>query len=633
MCGIAGLAAIEEGARLDGAELRRMTEAIRHRGPDDDGFFESPDVALGMRRLSIIDLAGGAQPMQNEAGTVQLVYNGEVYNYRELRAELRSRHRFASCDAEVLVHAYEDDPEGFLSSLRGMFALALWDEDRAQLTLAVDRLGIKPLYFAAVGGRLIFASELASLLCADGVPSDLDWEALGQYFALGYIPPPRTIFRNVSKLAPGTVVRWTRAGGLRRDRYWDPADVRTGARFEPAALHRRLRQTLSEAVSSHLVSDVPLGAFLSGGIDSSTVVALMSEASEERVKTFSIGFGDPEHDELHLARLVAERFRTDHHEFVVEPDAVEGLPKLVSHFGEPFADSSALPTYHVSRLAREHVKAAPSGDGGDELFMGYTTFLGLELARYAQALPAPVRGLMGRAPRSVRGVSGSMSDRLTRALKVVRDTTLAPKEAYLSKITLVGQPDLERALSSEVLAQLRPTSAYEPVEAALAGTSNGGHTLDPFVHAGLKISLTGDMLMKVDRMCMANSLEVRVPLLDHVPAELALSTTVSQRFPRWRQKGLLQDVMRDTLPRQILEQRKHGFTVPTSRWFRGDLWGYVREVLLSPEARERGFPRSRRNRTADREASGRTAQPHCDTVVAARVRALVPRVSRLTCAS
>ena len=592
MCGVAGIVRLEEGVTIDPAEVRRMTEALHHRGPDDDGYLVSDAACLGMRRLSIIDLAGGKQPMRNEDGTVQLVYNGEIYNYRELRAGLLANHRFATAsDAEVIVHAYEDDPEGFVPELRGMFAFALWDELRSRLTLAVDALGIKPLYYAVAGGRLAFASELGALLKAEGISRDFDSDALGQYFTLGYIPAPRTIFAAVRKLPSAGLLRWTPESGVETSTHWDPQSIGERPRANAGDLRGRLRGVLLDAVRSHLVSDVPIGAFLSGGIDSSTVVALMSEAMDEPVKTFSIGFGDPDHDELDLARAVAKRFRTDHHEFVVEPDAVEVLPKLVAHFGEPFADSSALPTYHVSRLAREHVKVALSGDGGDELFVGYTTYLGLEAARYAQKLPAPVRSLAARAPVRVPPLTGRSADRVSRLLKVARDTSRPPREAYLSKITILGGEDLGRVLDGDLLARVGAARPYEPVERALRSSSRNGdsHPLDPFLTASLQVSLPGDMLVKVDRMSMANSLEVRVPLLDRVLAEFALAIPVRDRFPRWRLKGLLKDTMRTTLPKAILEHPKHGFTVPVSRWFRGDLWGYAREVLLSPESRGRGF--------------------------------------------
>jgi asparagine synthase (glutamine-hydrolysing) len=594
VCGIAGIVLGDEGAEVDGAAVRRMTEALHHRGPDDDGYHISGPVGLGMRRLSIIDIAGGKQPMQNEDGTLQLVYNGEIYNFRELRARLQSHHRFATAsDAEVVVHAYEDDREGFIADLRGMFAFALWDDRRTRLTLAVDALGIKPLYYSADEGRIVFASELGALLEAGRISRDLDFDALGQYFALGYVPAPRTILRAVSKLPPAGVLRWSPDAGVETGTYWDPAAFTPVPVDDRSDLRKRLRAMLLDAVSSHLVSDVPVGAFLSGGIDSSTVVALMSEAMDEPVRTFSIGFGDREHDELHLAREVAKRFRTDHHEFVVEPDAVDVLPKLVSHFGEPFADSSALPTYHVSRLASDHVKVALSGDGGDELFIGYTTYLGLEAARYAQRLPAAVRGLVARAPARVPALSGRAADRMTRLLKVARDTTRPPRESYLSKITLVGSGDLRRVLSPDLLRKLDTATAYEPIESALVGASRNGdaHPLEPFLRANLAVSLPGDMLVKVDRMSMANSLEVRVPLLDRVLAEFALSIPVPVRLPRWRLKGLLKDAMADTLPKAILEHRKHGFTIPVSRWFRGDLWDYARDVLLSSEARDRGLLR------------------------------------------
>jgi asparagine synthase (glutamine-hydrolysing) len=591
MCGICGIASAAPNDVIDVRGLQRMIDAIVHRGPDDDGTYVSDGIGLGMRRLSIIDLQGGRQPVHNEDRTMHLVFNGELYNYRSLRSQLASRgHAFATdSDTEVVVHAYEEWGTSCLDAFRGMFAFGLWDEKRETLFLAVDRFGIKPLYYGLCGSDLIFGSELGCLLASGRLAKHVDDAALAEYFTLGYIPPPATILQQARKLEPATWLRWTPREGATVERYWDVPLAQANGTHDREGLRRELRERLRDAVRAHLVSDVPLGAFLSGGVDSSTVVALMSEVSEEPVRTFSIGFEAKEHDERPFARLVAERFRTDHHEFVLEPDAVDVLPKLVSHFHEPFADSSALPTYYVSKLARDSVKVALSGDGGDEMFFGYTSFQGVELARHVQALPPAARGLMtGLARRLPRGSSPRWSDRVGRWQKWISDTTLPPDAAYRSKMTMVGIPVVWPLLTDEFRQRLGGQNPFRAVDRALAASAATA-PLERILYAGLRVSLPGDMLVKVDRMSMANSLEVRVPLLDHVVAEFVAKIPVATRFPRWQLKALLKETMADSLPREVLRHRKHGFTIPLAKWFRGDLTHFAAEILLSVEARDRGF--------------------------------------------
>jgi asparagine synthase (glutamine-hydrolysing) len=571
-----------------------MADAIVHRGPDDDGYFVSGHVGLGMRRLSIIDLEGGKQPIGNEDGTVQLVYNGEIYNYRALRRDLQAAgHVFASdSDTEVVVHAYEQHGVDCLSLLRGMFGLALWDARRRRLLLAVDRFGIKPLYYAAPSAGIAFGSELKCLLRSGLVDREVDYDALGQYFRFSYIAPPATIFAGVRKLAPGTLLTWSPDRGAETCQYWDSPRDRVDAGPTAAETKSSLRAALVDAVGSHLVSDVPVGAFLSGGIDSSALVALMSEAATEPIRTFSIGFHDPRFSELDKARAVARMYDTDHHELVVEPASVELLPKLVAHFDEPFADSSALPTYHVSKLAREHVKVVLSGDGGDELFLGYTIFRGLKMARSAQALPEPVRRVLaGLAQRLPVTRSASLNDRLEVLLKRVADTMLPPDLAFKRKITPPGLEGVDPLLSPSLRSNLAQRNPFEIVEGWLDryASGNGDHPLTSFVYTGFQTSLAADMLVKVDRMSMANSVEVRVPLLDHVLAEHVATIPFDRRMPGLRLKGLLKDTMADALPPEILKAPKQGFGVPLAAWFRGDLQDYAREVLVSPDVARRGF--------------------------------------------
>jgi asparagine synthase (glutamine-hydrolysing) len=594
MCGICGILHTDAARHVESEIVRRMTDAIVHRGPDDDGYFFAGPVGLGMRRLSIIDIEGGKQPIANEDGSIRVVYNGEIYNHRDLRRRLEAAgHSFATrADTEVVVHAYEEHGIGCLERLRGMFGLALWDESRRELLLAVDRFGIKPLYYAATSEGISFGSELKCVVRSALVKPDLDTDALGQYFTFSYIPPPATIFAGVRKLAPGTLLRWSPERGAEACQYWesprDPVDAGR-PRVESQSL---LRAALLDAVRSHLVSDVPVGAFLSGGIDSSAVVALMAEAAPDRVRTFSIGFADPRYSELDKARAVAQRYGTDHHELVVEPQSVELLPTLAAHFDEPFADSSALPTYHVSRLARRHVKVVLSGDGGDELFLGYTLFRGLKLAEKAQSLPEPLRRALAGLPRYMpRTPSPFVNDRCALLLKRVADTMAPPELAFKRKISAPGLDAVRPLLSAEFGSELAQSNPFAIVDSWLERyeTANGGHPLERFVHTGFQTSLAGDMLVKVDRMSMANSLEVRVPFLDHLLAEHVATIPVDRRMPGWRLKGLLKDTLADALPKEILNSPKRGFTVPLAGWFRGDLEAYAREVLLSPDVARRGF--------------------------------------------
>lgn len=598
MCGICGIATVDRNQRIDLATLRSMTDVIAYRGPDDSGTYVSEGIGLGMRRLSIIDLERGRQPIHNEDGTIHLVFNGELYNYRSLRSQLvRDGHAFQTdSDTEVVVHAYENWGTSCLNRFRGMFAFGLWDGRHQTLLLAVDRFGIKPLYFGVFQGDVVFGSELVCLLASGRLAKDVDDGALAEYFTLGYVPPPSTIFRDAQKLEPGTFVRWTANAGVTVDRYWDVPATRDGVegargplRGTRAPLRRELRELLRDAVRAHLVSDVPVGAFLSGGIDSSTVVALMSEVADEPVRTFSVGFEALEHDERPLARLVAKRFKTDHHEFVLEPESVDILPKLVSHFQEPFGDSSALPTYYVSKLASTSVKVALSGDGGDELFVGYTTFRGVELARYMQLLPPAVRRLVASMPaRLPQNFGPGWKDRVARWQKWATDSALPPETSYRSKITMTGLPVVWPLLTHEFRHRLNGQNPFRAIDSALARPA-ANTPLERMLYAGLKVSLPGDMLVKVDRMSMANSLEIRVPLLDHIVAEFVTQLPVPVRFPRWRLKALLKETMADVLPSEVLRQRKHGFTIPLASWFRGDLVQFAEDILLSSEARERGF--------------------------------------------
>jgi len=599
MCGIAGFAdPLADESRLADDErlLRRMCAVIRHRGPDDEGVRVEGGVGLGMRRLSIIDLATGHQPIRNEDASVWVVFNGEIYNFRDLRRDLERRgHRFStSSDTEVIVHGYDEWGEGVFNRLHGMFGIALWDRRTSTLLLARDRLGIKPLFYAELGGRLLFGSELKSLLATGEIDREIDPAALEHYLAFLYTPPDQSILRGVRKLPPGHLLRW-RNGAARVHAYWrPPLDERPiGGREAEAALLERLRS----AVRSHLVSDVPLGAFLSGGIDSSLVVGLMAEASDRPVKTFSIGFDEPAYDELDAARTVARHFGTDHHELVVRPDALAIADRIVAHFDEPFGDSSAIPTWYVSELAGRHVTVVLSGDGGDELFGGYDRYLPHPLVAGFDRLPLPgarrIAGAVGR--RLPRGATGR---------RFLRHVARPPADRYIDAVSFYGPEDREALLAPGV----RAGEALSPERRLAAVIARTAHL--PFgsrmMHADLVTYLPEDVLTKVDRMSMAHSIESRVPLLDHRLVEFALSLPLGLKIHEGVRKRILKDVGRRLLPEAILTRRKQGFAVPLAVWCRGRLREAFSDVLRSPRLRQRGcFQAKEIDRLLDEHLAGR----------------------------
>jgi asparagine synthase (glutamine-hydrolysing) len=589
MCGIAGFAGNvtngwtrgSEAAELTRALLHRMCAAIRHRGPDDEGLHVAPGVGLGMRRLSIIDLATGGQPIHNEDGTVWVVFNGEIYNYPDLRTQLEARgHRFyTASDTETIVHAYEEWGEEAFSRLRGMFGIALWDSRDATLLLARDRVGIKPLHYAVCGDRLYFGSEIKSILAGDARPPALDLEALDHYLSFLYTPRDGSIFAGIRKLPPGHVLRW-RNGSLRVRRYWElPVDERVSATEAEAV--ERLRAVLRDAVRSHLMSEVPLGAFLSGGVDSSLIVGLMAEASSRPVRTFSIGFDEPTFDELEHARTVARHFGTDHHEYVVKPDALAILDDLIAAFDEPFGDSSAIPTWYVSELARRHVTVVLSGDGGDELFGGYDRYFPHpRVATFDRWAPPGSRAVAAVLwPRLPHGVTGKNFLR-----RVARDV----RGRYLDVIGFFQRDEKQALLTVDLQQQIGDVDAEERLarhfERFAALPWHG-----QMMHFDFETYLPEDILAKVDRMSMAHSIESRVPLLDNDVVDYAARLPVSVKIRNGRRKHILKEAAAGLVPPSILERRKQGFGVPVATWFRGGLRDLSAEVLLSPRARQRGY--------------------------------------------
>ncbi|MGE3403281.1 MAG: asparagine synthase (glutamine-hydrolyzing) [Vicinamibacterales bacterium] len=584
MCGIAGFADLAPGPHsldVDRSRVRAMCDVMRHRGPDDDGYYVAPGVALGMRRLSIIDLATGRQPIHNEDATVWVVFNGEIYNYRELRRELeRAGHRFStSSDTETIVHGYEEWGSQVFSRLRGMFGVAIWDAPARTLLVGRDRPGIKPLYYAEAGGRLLFGSEAKCVLACPEVDRQLHAPALDHYLAYLYTPRDQSIFRGIKKLPPGHFLR-VADGRVSIERYWSLPTEAAFAGTEAEALDR-LEQVLGDAVTSHMVSDVPLGAFLSGGIDSSVVVALMARASGRPVKTFSIGFEEQAFDELPHARRVAEHLGTEHHEFVVRPDALDVLDRLVWHFDEPFADSSAIPTWYVSEIARRHVTVVLSGDGGDELFGGYDRYLPHPRVAAFDRL-APGIGRMAAAAMWRALPHGARGKNFLR--RVARD----PRGRYLDSITFYHADERRELLSPDIARRLGRWNA----EAAFASPFAELDSL-PFAAQMMAFDfatyLPEDCLTKVDRMSMAHSIESRVPLLDHQVVEFAASLPASMKIQGDRRKHLLKQLAFRLVPRELLDRPKQGFGVPIGHWFRGSLRDAFGDILGSAQTRQRGL--------------------------------------------
>ncbi|HWJ42945.1 MAG TPA: asparagine synthase (glutamine-hydrolyzing) [Solirubrobacterales bacterium] len=571
MCGICGLVAAEREGAPDLEAVARMSARLVHRGPDDDGLFAEGPVALAARRLSIIDLDHGHQPIENEDRSAVVVQNGEIYNYRELKRELEGKgHRFATdCDTEVLVHLYEEHGEGFVERLRGMFAIALWDKRRRRLLLARDRFGIKPLYYRRAGGGLAFASELKAMLELPGFSREIDPRAVSAYLAFNSIPAPLTIFAEARKLPPGYLLTWE-GGEVRQRRYARPGPPAGGLRGGSIdGLAAELREVLDDSVRAHLVADVPVGVLLSGGVDSGGLAALASAHAGEPLRTFSIGFEEAGFDELSRARLVAERYGTDHHELILRPDAVELLPRLVEAFDEPFGDSSALPTYIVSELAAGEVKTALSGEGGDELFGGYYTYVADLLARRIGRLAPLARPLAEALP--------SRADRVGfdyKAKRFARAAALPPLERHH------GWKEIFPAQTRAGLAGAH-ASAWDPLDLYREryAETEGAEPLARMQDLDLGIYMVDDLLVKTDRLSMAHSLELRVPFLDPRVAEFAFSLPTKMKVRGFEKKRLLRRALAPLLPREIVQGRKQGFSIPIAAWLRGPLEPFAREVL------------------------------------------------------
>jgi asparagine synthase (glutamine-hydrolysing) len=587
MCGIAGMIGCP-GETITPEQIRRMTNTIVHRGPDDEGIHVRGNVGLGMRRLSIIDLSGGRQPIYNEDRTVAVVFNGEIYNFHELRQELESRgHEFRThSDTEVIVHLYEEMGADCVTKLRGMFAIALYDAKRDSLLLARDRLGKKPLFYAQRAGRLFFGSEIKALLAAAPELAEVDPEGVVQFFYYGYIPDPQSAFRHIRKLLPGHVAEY-REGQIHVHQYWDvPAYGGNDPGSDEACLEE-LERRLAEAVRMRLISDVPLGALLSGGVDSSIVVALMARESSGPVKTFSIGFRKADFNEAEYARLVAERFGTDHHELVVDPDITETLNHLTRMMEEPFGDSSMIPTYCVAQLARQHVTVALSGDGGDELFGGYDRYMVNLRRRRFEVIPSWVGDLYRNRVYSwlPSGVKGR---------KLAWNITLPSRDRYLDDVSFLPVLHRERSLFSDEFVD-HARRCTDPLRQFQRYYDDAPATdqLSRLMYLDTKTYLAGDILTKVDRMSMATSLEMRCPILDHVFVEWVAGLPAKYKFRDGTRKFLFKKLAeRLGIPAQLLHRRKQGFSLPLVHWMRHELKDGMLQMLQEPRATQRGYFRA-----------------------------------------
>jgi asparagine synthase (glutamine-hydrolysing) len=593
MCGIAGI--IDTRFTPDRSLIEKMSTVMKHRGPDGEGYHLDGPVALGHRRLSIIDIDGGKQPMSNEDGRIWITYNGEIYNFPELRRELLEKgHTFKTrSDTETIIHAYEEYGFDCLQRLRGMFAFGLWDAKKRLLFLARDRLGKKPLYYHHDNGRFIFASELKAILQDKEIAREINTAAVSDYLTYNYIPFPETIFRGIFKLPPGHFIR-VHIGNdtYDEDRHWESLQISVqpywDIAYEPDYSFNEndwveaLREKIKEAVKIRLISDVPLGAFLSGGIDSSTVVAFMSLVQNKPVKTFSIGFKEEDFSEVKYAREIAKRFGTDHHEIIVEPDAIDLLPKLAWEFDEPFADSSAIPTYYVSKMAREFVTVILSGDGGDETFAGYMRYQWADDMRKYDWLSNGMRRILFGFPAALLpdGLKGK---------GMLRHLSRDPFERYAGLNTFSDSRYLKKLLSSDVLAELEVNMPNYQYLKKYYDCCQSDDYLTKLQYVDSKTYLAEDILTKVDRASMLCSLETRSPLLDHEVVELAAKMPSTLKIKNGDTKYILKETMKGILPEGIISRKKMGFGVPLVHWLKRDLTEYAQEVLLSGDAKQRGI--------------------------------------------
>jgi asparagine synthase (glutamine-hydrolysing) len=588
MCGICGIFNFSCEAQVDGAELRAMNEQIIHRGPDEDGFYLNGRIGMAMRRLSIVDLSGGQQPIANEDGTVWIVFNGEIYNYPELKEDLERRgHRFKTrSDTEAIIHAYEEYGLDCPTRLNGMFAFAIWDSRRERLFLGRDRVGKKPLYYFKDGERLVFGSELKSLLQAKNIPRRVSKRALDLYLTLEYIPAPFSIFENIFKLPAGHSLTMDANGQIAIRQYWDLRFHENG--YHPQELEKGLVDLLQDAVKIRLMSDVPLGAFLSGGIDSSCVVALMARVMNEPVKTFSIGFEEGSYNELHYARQIARHFKTDHKEFIIRPNALELTEKLVKHLDEPLGDFSIFPTYLVSKMAREHVTVVLSGDGGDELFAGYDTYIADWTYRKYSKIPAVVRNSLLMPVTMKLPPTEKKKGLLNRAKRFVEGTRFPEDLQHVRWMMFLDEEEKGR-LYGEAMSEVRHQHlAYDFIRQHFTKADSQDY-VNRQLYVDIKTYLCDDIMVKVDRMSMATSLEARAPFLDYRVVEYAATIPSVLKLRGTKTKYILKKAMAPLLPPEITKRGKEGFSIPIKNWLRHELRPMMLDVLSPSQIRRDGF--------------------------------------------
>lgn len=594
MCGIAGKINAPGSGPVSEPLIEAMCAAIEHRGPDSRGVFLDDQVGLGIQRLRVVDLVTGDQPIKSEDGSVVVVLNGEIYNFRELRRELQAQgHRFATeGDTEVIVHLYEEHGVDCVKWLHGMFAFALWDRRRRRLLLVRDRIGKKPLFYAFRDGALTFASELRALLQDQTCRREVDPRAVDSFLAYGYIPAPASIFRGVRKLPPAHVLL-LEDGSVTLDRYWR-LDYSTKLEVGDAReLLEPIRDQLRAATQRRMVADVPVGAFLSGGIDSSAVVAAMAEVSSGPVKTFSIGFQSEAYDELQYARQIAEQFDTDHHEFVVSPDAIEMVPKIVAQYGEPFADASAIPSFYLSELTRGQVTVALNGDGGDESFAGYTRYVSNRLGARLDRLPDALRRALARPASRLGG--GELTSVANKARRLLEGLPLGPAGRYEQYMSWLDRSRRAELYTDDFGAALDGTSEPRLIP-ELWEQASGRDVIDIMLEVDVNSYLPGDLITKIDIATMAYALEARSPLLDHELMEFAASIPADMKARGREKKWIFRQALRGWIPDDILDRPKQGFSVPIGEWLRADLRPLLHDVLLDRRTLERGYFRADRVR-------------------------------------
>lgn len=605
MCGIAGQVRVD-GDRVDRSLVERMCRAIEHRGPDSRGVHCEGPAGLGIQRLRVIDLDTGDQPIYNEDRSVAVVLNGEIYNYAELRDGLLERgHRLETKgDTEVIVHLYEELGSACVEELDGMFAFALWDDARKRLLIGRDRLGKKPLYYAADGNRLSFGSEFGALLQDRSVSREINETSIDGFFAYKYVPPPNTAFRAVRSLPPAHTLVYE-GGKVTTERYWRLLYDGPQADGDEAEINERVREELRAAVGRRLVSDVPLGAFLSGGIDSAAVVAAMSEQTSRAVKTFSIGFEGSDETELPLARVTAERFGTDHSEVIVKPDAVSVLPQLVRHYGEPFADTSALPSFYVAQAARSEVTVALNGDGGDESFAGYEHYLAALRTSRAAELPKPVRRVIAAAGRFAPERENTAHP-LSRAARLSNYILREPAGRYAEAVSVFTTRQRERLYTKGFAGRIDEAAAPAFIERPWSAAT-ATDPVNKMLEVDIATYLPGDLLVKMDIASMANSLEARSPFLDHRLMEFAATIPGDAKLAGGQKKLVLRRALRGWIPDEILDAPKRGFGLDTAaEWFRSDLEETLRDSVSESVARKRGYFEAREvGRLVDSHISGR----------------------------